>query len=421
MTSEHLENGCPIDHVAPIVGARVVLEYEPIPAGDPRKGLIGLTPASFAHGIGWLAASRSDTPSVIRLRYQGKETVWQLSGLAATDACRLCGERGDKTAWSLYQFPAVEIEPVQCAGLGCYSIASAGEAYYRLHGLAQFSTSVTESHKDVFLVDVQTSARAGDSDYPFTPSRESVTGDLPPRIEDAIRPHKMNPLTSMTRQRDRKKPVDVMYYDGRPMGHTGRPRPTNPVERQRLDAAQQFVAPGAALSHASIAQPINVVQGHFISPTGVKLLFKGMSHTRRDVLSQVNRRFLLAWGKVVDLIMEANGIQEEFGIGFLFHPTEAAERHVETGGPYYLINPNLVSLRAGKPAETLMRMFLAAAHEVAHGVYSDHDESFTSWMTALADKAITLFLQRQKELRFVLRGNYDTPTMEVVNQLPLEF
>ena len=79
---------------------------------------------------------------------------------------------------------------------------------------------------------------------------------------------------------------------------------------------------------------------------GVRLLFKGMSRTKWDVLSAVNRRFLLTWGKVVDLVMEANHVQEEFGIGFLFHTTEAAERHMDDSGVYFLVNPNLVSLRS---------------------------------------------------------------------------
>ena len=65
LSSEHLEEGRPIDHVAPIAGTRIVLEYEPIPERDPRRGLIGLTPSSFARGVGWLL--HSDMPCVIQL------------------------------------------------------------------------------------------------------------------------------------------------------------------------------------------------------------------------------------------------------------------------------------------------------------------------------------------------------------------
>jgi len=414
LSSEHLEEGRPIDHVAPIVGTKIVLEYEPIPERDPRRGLIGLTPSSFARGIGWLL--HSDTHCRIVLIYQGKRIEWRSSGLVAPEDSRLCGESGDRTTWQLHQLLAVEAEPVQCTGLGSYSIASAGQVYYRLNGLAQFYDSVSSAHKDTFVVDIQTTAKAGDSDYPLTPSRESITGDLPTKVEAAIVPHKLNPLTSMTRQRDRKKPVDVWYYDGSSLGRNGRPDST---QQQRLETAHQFVSPQVALSHASIAQRISV-EGRFVSPLGVRLLFKGMSRTKREVLSTVNRRFLLTWGKVVDLVMEANHIQEEFGIGFLFHATEAAERHMDDSGVYFLVNPNLVSLRSSKPTETLLRMFLVAAHEVAHGAQPDHDESFTSWMQTLADTAIPLFLQKQRELKFVLQGRYPLPTMEVVGQLPLE-
>ena len=54
--------------------------------------------------------------------------------------------------------------------------------HYRLNGLAQFCDSVSSAHKDTFVVDIQTTAKAGDSDYPFTPSRESITGDLPTKV-----------------------------------------------------------------------------------------------------------------------------------------------------------------------------------------------------------------------------------------------
>jgi len=414
LSSEHLEEGRPIDHVAPVAGTRIVLEYEPIHERDPRRGLIGLTPGSFARGIGWLL--HSDAPCVIQLIYQGKQTEWRSSGLIVAEDSRLCGETGDRTTWQLHQLPAVEAAPVKCAGLGSYAIASAGEVFYRLHGLTQFGDSVSSAHGDTFVVDIQTGAKAGDSDYPFTPSREAITGDLPAKVEAAIVPHKLNPLTSMTRQRDRKKPVDVWYYDGSALGRSGR---HDSAQQQRLEMARQLVAPEAALSHASLAQRISI-EGHFISPLGVRLLFKGMSRTKREVLSVVNRRFLLTWGQVVDLVMEANHIQEEFGIGFLFHETEAAERHVDDTGVYFLVNPNLVSLRSSKPAETLLRMFLIAAHEVAHGAHADHTESFTSWMQTLADAAIPLFLQKQRELKVVLQGRYPLPAMEVVGQLTLE-
>jgi hypothetical protein len=114
--------------------------------------------------------------------------------------------------------------------------------------------------------------------------------------------------------------------------------------------------------------------------------------------------------------MEASHIQEEFGIGFLFHETEAAERHVDDTGVYFLVNLNLVRLRPSRPAETLLRLFLVAAH----GAHADHTESFTSWMQTLADAAIPLVLREQRELKFVLQGRYPLPAMEVVGQLPLE-
>jgi hypothetical protein len=414
LSSEHLEEGRPIDHVAPIVGTRIVLEYEPFSEHDPRRGLIGLSPGALARGISWLL--HSDTPCVVRLRCQGKEIIWQSPGLVATEDSRLCGEQEGKTAWRLHQLPTLDVPPVECRGLGSHAILSAGQVFYRLAGLAQFCDSVSSSHQDTFVVDVETHAHAGDSDYPFVPSRESVTGELPCKIEAVLSPHKMNPLTSMSRKRDRHRPPDVIYYDGAPLGRQAQ---VNKREHDRLGMAQRLVAPEVALSHASIAQPIRV-EGRFVSPVGVRLLFKGASRTKREVLSVVNRRFLLTWGRIIDLVMEANHIQEEFGIGFLFHETEAAERHVDDTGVYFLVNPNLVSLRSSKPTETLLRMFLVAAHEVAHGTHADHTESFTSWMQTLADAAIPLFLQRQRELKHVLQGRYPLPAMEVVGQLPLE-
>jgi len=88
---------------------------------------------------------------------------------------------GRRTTWQLHQLPAVEAEPVKCAGLGNYTIASAGEVFYRLHGLTQFGDSVSSAHGDTFVVDVQTSAQAGESDYPFTPSVKRLRATCPSR------------------------------------------------------------------------------------------------------------------------------------------------------------------------------------------------------------------------------------------------
>jgi hypothetical protein len=37
---------------------------------------------------------------------------------------------------------------------------------------------------------------------------------------------------------------------------------------------------------------------------------------------------------------------------------DAAERHTDDAGVYFLVNPRLVSLRSSKPAETLLRIFV---------------------------------------------------------------
>jgi len=88
----------------------------------------------------------------------------------------------------------------------------------------------------------------------------------------------------------------------------------------------------------------------------------------------------VAWAQVVDLVMQANVIQERFGIGFAFDADTFAKRVTDGQGVFYLINPNTTGIVTSRAEETLLKMFVHAGHEVAHSQYPDHGE-YHFWHT----------------------------------------
>ena len=137
-----------------------------------------------------------------------------------------------------------------------------------------------------------------------------------------------------------------------------------------------------------------------------------MDKTRRDCLASHNLRLLAAWAQVVDLVMQANAVQERFGIGFAFDADTFAERVTDGQGVFYLINPNTTGVATSRAEETLLKMFVHAGHEVAHSRYPDYGEYHSSYMGDLLTNAADLFAARQRRLAQELRGRKSSPLMQ---------
>jgi len=160
------------------------------------------------------------------------------------------------------------------------------------------------------------------------------------------------------------------------------------------------------------AQAMDVVPNVRRSPLGFVIMIKGADKTRRDCLAPHNLRLLAAWAQVVDLVMQANGVQEQFGVGFLFDADTFAERVTDNRGVFYLINPNTTGIATSRAEETLLKMFVHAGHEIAHSRYPDHGEYHSSCMGDLLTNAAGPFAVRQRRLAQELRGRKTSPLMQ---------
>ena len=399
---DHVEEGRPIDVVEPRTGTRVTLRYEP-PGDDRQSRAIRLDGLKFARGLSWLA--HSDTGCVVRACLEGRPVQeWRLHGLKLDEFEPVyCGESG-RTRWALYQLDPIELAPLEHVWMSqeCSEpIRSAGYVFYRANGLVQFSRLVHYDHPHCFVVEVVTEAQPGEPDYPFTPSRENLVGDVDEDVEETLKGHKQNPITSASIHRHRGEKKDTVLYDGELMGRAeARRRGREKRQARLLEETTGEVR--TALRHSSIAEVSPPPKRLGMSPLGVRLLLKGLSKTRRNVLLSHNLRLLEVWARVVDLVMEANGVEEQFGIGFVFDTDTVAERHVSSEGLFYLLNPR--GLATTRPGEALLVMLIEACHEIAHGEHSYHTEAFSVYQGALFRGATRLFRARRRGLERMLAG-----------------
>ena len=399
---DHLEQGRPIDHVQKRVGTRVILRYDP-PGDDRQSRAISLNPYKFARGVSWIA--HSDTPCRVQVELEGMgPQEWQLPGLNLEGREPIYRGAAGLTRWAIYQLDPLELAPLRYRrddAEWTTGLFSAGHVFYRANGLVQFSDYLSGDHPNCFIVEVETEATPGSPDYPFTPSRESLVGEIRERVKDCLDAHKYNPLTSASRHRNRDKPKDQILFDGRWLGAPGESWRLAQV-RDNLRLAGEVTGGQGALRHTSLMERAGSLKSEGRSPLGVKLLIKGLAHSRRDVFRPHYQRLLSVWGQVVELVMEANDVLEPFGIGFVLDGDAVAERYVCREGVFYLLNPR--GLAVTRPAETLLVLLAEACHELAHADYPNHNEAFSSYQGELLRGAAPLFAARRRELERMLAG-----------------
>ena len=411
---DHVREQRPVDVVASgQVGSRILLRYDPLPEHDPRYTKLRFQSWHFAQALSWLA--HSDTPCTVTARAGDQRAqMWRLEGLRTGEES-IVAEGGDgRTTWTLQQVPPLALPPFsleQGEHQASREISSAGRLFVRLAGLVQFDEYMGD-HADCWVLDVETEAAPKDPDYPFSLSREKMARPLTEMVDAVLEAHRRNPVSSHRRQfRHRDRPTTV-YYQGEWLGAGQRPA-RHDVEQARLEAARQIVGSGDVSLRVSVfAQAMNVVPNVQRSPLGFAIQIKGVDKTRRDYLAPHNLRLLAAWAQVVDLVMQANTIQEKFGIGFAFDADTFAERVTDGQGVFYLINPNTTGVVTSRAEETLLKMFVHAGHEVAHSRFPDHGEYHSSCMGDLLTNAAGLFAARQRRLAQELRGRKSSPLMQ---------
>jgi len=373
---DHVLEQHPVDVVASgQVGSRILLRYDPLPEHDPRYTKLRFQSWHFAQALSWLA--HSDTPCTMTVRAgDHRAQVWRLEGLCTSEES-IVAEGGDgRTTWTLHQVPPLALPPFsfeQGEHQVSREISSAGRLFVRLAGLVQFDEYMGD-HADCWALDVETEAAPKDPDYPFSLSREKMAKPLTEMVDAVLEAHRRNPVSSHRRQFRRRDRPTTVYYEGEWLGAGKRPA-RHDVEQARLEAARRIAGSGDVSLRVSVfAQAMNVAPNVQRSPLGFAIQIKGVDKTRRDCLAPHNLRLLAAWAQVVDLVMQANTIQERFGIGFAFDADTFAERVMDGQGVFYLINPNTTGVATSRAEETLLKMFVHAGHEVAHSQYPDHGE-----------------------------------------------
>jgi hypothetical protein len=394
-------------------GSRILLRYDPLPEHDPRYARLRFQSWHFAQALGWLA--HSDTPCTVTARVGEQQAqVWRLEGLPTAEKS-VVAEGGDgRTTWTLHQVPPLTVPPFsfeQGERQVSREICSAGRLFVRLAGLVQFDEYMGD-HADCWGLDVETEAAPKDPDYPFSLSREKMAKPLMEMVDAVLEAHRRNPVSSHRRQFRRADRPTTVYYQGEWLGAGKRPA-RHDVEQARLQAARQLAGSGDVSLRVSVfAQAMTFAPNVQRSPLGFTIQIKGVDKTRRDCLAPHNLRLLAAWAQVVDLVMQANAIQERFGIGFAFDADTFAERVTDGQGVFYLINPNTTGVVISRAEETLLKMFVHAGHEVAHSQYPDHGEYHSSYMGDLLTNAAGLFAARQRRLTQELRGRKSSPLMQ---------
>ncbi|MEA3400181.1 MAG: ATP-binding protein [Armatimonadota bacterium] len=402
LSLDHLRERRPIEEAdQPRQGTRVLLRYDPLPKHDPRHHKLRFSSWDLAEAISWLA--HCDTPCAVDV-YVGQQLQrWRLDGLRTGPETVVAEGQKARTRWQLHQIPALDVEPFRYTShrgvQRTRRVDSAGRLFVRLSGLVQFTKRLS-NHPDAWVLDVETEARAQDADYPFSLSRETLSDVIEDDVDAALEPHHRNPLTSHRRQFRANDCPKTMYYAGRWLGRE--------EETQHQRAAD---VDDATLRASAFRQATQVVGGDRRSPLGFQVQIKGVDRTGRNISAPHNLRLLAAWAQVVELIVLANKVEEQFGVGFVFDADTFAERVSGGRGVFYLINPRAVRLASSRPDETLIKMFVHAGHEVAHSRY-DHGEHHSSYMGELLNRAAAAFAAEQRRLARELSGRDDSPLIE---------
>ena len=83
------------------------------------------------------------------------------------------------------------------------------------------------------------------------------------------------------------------------------------------------------------------------------------------------------WKVCVREVLNANGINQQFIIGFTFDSNTVANHSMKNGVSCYMINPNSSVIDEGTKQEKVMSILTTAVHEVVHSQGCQyHDENF---------------------------------------------
>jgi hypothetical protein len=288
-----------------------------------------------------------------------------------------------------------------------YSSYCNGINIIRINGLVQYTTHSYNNRAVNLIFDVSPKVRPGEEGYPFSLSRESVTGDMREEINRIVNKFEVDQITSVaTAVRDAPKKA---VYGGKLL--YGRRR-TKPLQLRDMPQSEQEKLIAKLMESGSLGSTRYAIRINFdgmdagkqadlltnagiritlhstASPTGEPAAYYEQYAGRSRANIHKDYRLLKAWKEVLLTVrtQEAGG----FGIGLTLDTMCVAKRIEEGGITYYLLNPDKITqdTKQGK----VLSMWQSATHEIAHDDKDIHDEKFSAeWSQLMRDTADIIY------------------------------
>ena len=252
----------------------------------------------------------------------------------------------EEPQWSAYRLPTSSLALSESLS----PVVSTNYSFFRLNGLVQYAQPSYSTRDYNILFDLTPKYRPEENNYPFTMSREGLSGDIQTPIRDFIINADTN--SQSVEMNAETAEINVVIQEGYMM-------------HGKRNHARKGLEP------ISMEDLIQSLDGK--DHTSQKIMLKNYMPETRD--AEKDFKLLRLWQA---LILECAEFSETFGIGLILHDGTKAARITDADGyTYYLINPDEFYHITRKKVLALI-LHQVACHEVSHLYYRDHNEYFTN-------------------------------------------
>lgn len=238
------------------------------------------------------------------------------------------------------QIKVYMLEPCNLVDFSYTGNTHKGLNIYRLGGLVQYINNSYTDRDTNIIIDVHTTSLPGDSNYPFSMSRESLNSKFDSKIYDFISTQDQNTLTSNSLVKKEK-------------------------EKEKADC---FIDPYLYHSHLN-----NCTNSNQLTSNDKNELSQ-MRKNKKIKITPDMKKIL----KAFSLIMESVNQSECFYTGITIDNSTIASRNNSNYGiPIYFINPDKF-LEIPDKDTICISLWHAIIHEFSHKFVDSHNEKFTS-------------------------------------------
>ena len=264
--------------------------------------------------------------------------------------------------WSFYG--STSVRPVPQVNLG-------GRAFVRLNGLVQYPHSYGLSPNTVYFADIENAPDPSSKEYPFTVSREGLTGNLGIEVEKLVQEHKENPVTSDAVVSRQFEDNEITFIPGRMCVGT---QEIEQYKQEQATETHEVFEKWVSEVEFNIRHKTNPETGFekYINPKSSMPLMRLRSYTPQDEYINEDSKIIVIWSKILEAILPE---ELTFGVGAYGPENASALLDEEANINFFLINPLHVR-ELETPQEKVMSLWISACHEAAHLSYRTHNELF---------------------------------------------